>query len=214
MEMILQASPRTVKGKKLKSLRSEGVLPGVVYGPKESTLSVSLSLKEFEKLFSTAGESTLIVLKGLDSDKEVLVHDVAHDPLTGTPLHVDFYAVEQGKLLQVHVPIEFVGEAPVLKSGSAMLTKVLLEVEVECLPRAIPQHLELDLSILTEIGATLHLKDIVLPEGVTLVADGDDTVVVVSEVVEEIEAPVEVPDMAAIDVEKKGKKDEEEVEAE
>ncbi len=213
MEMILQASPREARGKKLVALRKEGVLPGVMYGAKEAALPLSLSLKDFEKLFATAGESTLIVLKGLGADKEVLVHDVSHDPVSGAIIHVDFYAVEQGKTLTVDVPLEFVGEAPALKTPSTTLTKVLYEVEVECMPRSIPQHLEVDLSSLAEVGDAIYLKDIKLPSGVELVADGEDVIVIVSEVEEEVETPAEGPDMSQIDVEKKGKKEEEESEA-
>ncbi len=209
MEMILQASPREARGKKLAGLRKEGVLPGVMYGAKEAAVPLSLSLKDFEKLFAQAGESTLIVLKGLGADKEVLVHDVAHDPLSGAPIHVDFYAVEAGKTLTVGVPIEFTGEAPALKISSTTLTKVILEVEVECLPRNIPQHLEVDLSSLKEVGDTIHMKDIKLPTGVTLAVDEEDVVVIVSQVEEESETPAEALDMSQIDVEKKGKKEEE-----
>jgi len=212
MEMILQASPREARGKKLAGLRKEGVLPGVMYGAKEAAVPLSLSLKDFEKLFAEAGESTLVVLKGLGADKEVLIHDVSHDPLSGVPLHVDFYAVEAGKMLTVGVPIEFIGEAPALKIPSTTLTKVILEVEVECLPRNIPQHLEVDLSSLAEVGDTIHMKDIKLPAGVSLAVDAEDVVVIVSQVEEEAETPIEAPDMSQIDVEKKGKKEEESAE--
>lgn len=211
METKLQASPRTIQGKKLRALRAQGVLPAVVYGPKEKALSIGLSQKEFEKLFKDAGESTLITLTGLGDAKEVLVHDVSYDPVLGIPLHVDFYAVEKGKMLTVHVPVEFEGEAPVLKLGTAMLTKVLHEIEVECLPSDLPQHVTVDLSSLTEIGSSIHVKDINPIRGVTFIADPEDVVVVINAALEETEEVAEGPDMAAIDVEKKGKKEEEEV---
>lgn len=210
MEMILQASPRTIQGKKVSSLRKEGVLPAVVYGPKEAAQPISLSHKEFEKLFMKAGESTLISLQGLGQNKEVLVHDVAYDPVTGAITHVDFYAVEKGKTLQVMVPLEFHGEAPAVSLGSATLTKVLYDIEVECLPTNLPQHIVVDLSSLTEIGSVIHVKDISTPSGVSFTADPDDVVVVVNAVQEEEEAVA--LDMATIDVEKKGKKEEEEAE--
>ena len=209
MEMILQASARTLQGKKLRMLRKEGVLPAVVYGPKETALSISLTQKDFEKLFAKTGESTLISLTGLGEAKDVLVHDVSYDPVSGSIIHVDFYAIEKGKTLTLDVPIEFEGEAPALKSGSAMITKVLHEIEVECLPSNLPQHIVVDISTLTEIGSVIHVRDIVVPTGVTFSADPDDVVVVVSAAEEEVETALEAPDMAAIDVEKKGKKEEE-----
>ncbi len=209
MEMMLEVAPRAETGKKLKALRDAGTLPGVMYGKKEAPVSLSLSRKVFEKLFSTAGESTIITLKGLSGDKDVLVQDVALDPVTGAAIHVDFYAVESDKLLQVHVPIEFEGEAPVLKAGDAILTKVLHEIEVECLPRHLPQHVTVDVSVLAAIGDTIHVSDIKLPANVTAVGNPEDVVVVASAAVEEVEAPVEAVDMAAIEVEKKGKTEEE-----
>lgn len=206
MEMILEASLRAEKGKQLKNLRASGVLPGVVYGPKEAATPLALSRAVFEKLFAKAGESTVITLKGLGADKEVLVHDVEHDPVSGHVIHVDFYAIEAGKTIRVHVPIEFTGEAPVLK-GEATLTKVLHEVEVECMPRNLPQHLTVDVSTLAVIGDSIHVRDINVPAGVELMAEADDVVVVANAIVEETEdvAPL---DMAAIEVEQKGKKDE------
>lgn len=209
MEMILQASPRALQGKKLRTLRKEGVLPAVVYGPKEAALPISLTQKDFEKLFAKTGESTLISLAGLGDAKDVLVHDVSYDPVSGSIIHVDFYAIEKGKTLTLDVPIEFEGEAPALKSGSAMITKVLHEIEVECLPGNLPQHIVVDISTLTEIGSVIHVRDIVVPTGVTFSADPDDVVVVISAAEEEVESALEAPDMAAIDVEKKGKKEEE-----
>lgn len=207
MEMILEAQTRAEKGKQLKGLRANGVLPGVVYGPKEAAAPLSLSRAAFEKLFSQAGESTVITLKGLGGDKDVLVHDVAYDPVTGHALHVDFYAIEAGKPIQVNIPIEFEGEAPVLK-GDATLAKVLHEIEVECLPRNLPQHFTVDVSSLAAIGDSIHVRDIKAPAGVTILTGADDVIVVANAVVEETEAPAAL-DMAAIEVEQKGKKEEE-----
>lgn len=208
MNMVLEATPRAEKGKQLAALRNKGVLPGVVYGPKEAATPFALPRATFEKLFAEAGESTVITLKGLGEDKDVLVHEVAYDPVTGRPIHVDLYAIEAGKTLQVHVPIEFVGEAPVLK-GDATLTKVLHEIEVECMPRNLPQHLTVDVSSLAAVGDAIHVRDIKLPTGVTVTADPEDVVVVANAVVEEVEEAPAAVDMAAIEVEQKGKKEEE-----
>ncbi|MBX9906873.1 50S ribosomal protein L25 [Patescibacteria group bacterium] len=214
MVTILEASPRTETGKKLGALRAAGILPGVVYGPKEGPVSFSISRKVFEKVFEAAGESTILTLKGVGADKDVLVQEVAYDPVLGHALHVDLYAVEQGKSLKVNVEFDFTGEAPALKLPSTVLTKVLYEIEVECMPRDMPSHIDIDLSKLAEIGDSIHVRDIPALPGVEFLADPDDVIVVVSAVEEEVEAPVEAVDMAAIDVEKKGKKEEEEVPAE
>lgn len=209
MTTTLHAEKRTERGKRVRALRARGVLPAVVYGPKEETTSLSLSCKEFEKVFREAGESTVITLSGLDEDKDVLVQDIAYDPVTSVPLHVDFYAIEKGKKVMVHVPIEFVGEAPVEKIGG-VLTKVLHELEVEAMPKDLPHEIIVDVSSLAEFGSHITVADIQVPSGVTVRNDPEETIVVASEVIEEMEAPVEQVDMSAIEVsDEKGKKEEE-----
>ena len=204
MVATLKVEKREQKGKKAAKLRASGVLPAVMYGPKEEATLISLDAKEFDKVFKEAGESTIINLEGLGEEKEVLVHDVDYDPVRGGVRHVDFYAIERGKKLQVAVQLEFVGEAPVEKKGG-VLTKVLYELEIESLPRNLPHEIEVQLSGLIEFGDTIHVKDLVLPEGVEALADPEDVVVVANEAEEEPEEPTEAPDMDAIEVEQKGK---------
>ena len=103
----IKASPNT--------LRLKGVLPAVVYGRKEESTPIAVNRKEFEKIFHKAGESTVIKLKGLGTDKDVLIHEVSVDALTGTALHADFYAIAEGQTVTVSVPLEFEGEAPAVK---------------------------------------------------------------------------------------------------
>ena len=208
MVMTLQASPRAERGKKVQALRAAGMVPSIVYGAKTEPVAISVPQKEFAKLFAEAGESTVIVLKGLEKDKEVLVHDVAFDPVSGAPLHADFYEVDQSATLTVHVPLEFIGESPAVKSAGAVLTKVLHEIEVECLPKNIPQHIEVSVEGLAAIDDAIHVKDLPTLAGVSYLADAEDVVVIASAVEEESaeSAPV---DMSAVEVEKKGKKEEE-----
>lgn len=213
MTHTLHATERTERGKQLAALRKAGTLPAVVYGPKEKAVSVSLSRAEFEKAFKEAGESTVIVLSGIGDDKEVLVQDIAHDPVLGTPLHVDFYAIEKGKKVTVHVPLEFVGEAPAIKKG-AVLTKVLHELEVEAMPKDLPHEITVDVSGLAEIDDALTVADITAPDGVEIQNAPDETVVVASEVEEESEEDVAPIDMSAIEVEEKGKKETDEAASE
>ncbi len=205
--MTLNAQMRAERGKKVGALRKAGMVPSVVYGAKTEPATISVSAKDFGKLFAEAGESTVIVLKGLDKDREVLVHDVAFDPVSGAPLHVDFYEVDQSVTLTVHIPLEFVGEAPAVKTGGAVLTKVLHEIEVECLPKNIPQHIEVSVSGLAAIDDVVHVKDLPQLPGVTYLADADDVVVIAS-TIEEESAEAGPVDMSAVEVEKKGKKEE------
>ena len=209
MTFSLAVETRTVRGKKLESLRKGGKLPAVVYGPKEAATPLTIDRVTFEKMFKEAGESSVITLTGLGTPKEVLVHDVAFDTVRGGVTHVDFYAIEAGKEITVHVPLEFVGEAPALKKGGT-LTKVLHEIEVTCVPASLPQHISVDISSLDSLDAQIHVRDLVVPKGVTFSNDPEDVVVLVQAVEEEAEVAPSAIDMSAIEVEKKGKTEEEE----
>ncbi len=204
MTFSLTVEARTIRGKKLASLRSAGKLPAVIYGPKEESTPLTLDRVEFEKLFKQTGESSVIVLNGLDTPKEVLVHDVAFDALRGGMTHVDFYAIEAGKEITMNIPLEFIGEAPAIKLGGT-LTKVLHEIEITCMPKDIPQHIDVDVSVLDDFEKQIHVKDLVIPKGVTLETSLEDVVALVQAVQEEVEAAPVAIDMDAIEVEKKGK---------
>ena len=208
MTLSLTVEARTERGKQLEKLRSAGKLPAVMYGPKEEATPIAMDKIAFEKLLKQAGESSVIVLNGLEKPKEVLVHDVAFDPRRGGGIHVDFYAIEAGKEITIHVPLEFVGEAPALKLGGT-LTKVLHEIEVTCMPKDIPQHIDVDVSTLDDFEKQIHVKDLTIPKNVKVENDMEDVVALVQAVEEEAEAPVEAIDMSAIEVEKKGKTEEE-----
>lgn len=208
MTVTLQVEKREVTGKQLGKIRKAGKLPAVVYGPKEEATNIMLDKTVFEKVFRDAGESTIITLQGVGDDKEVLVHDIAFDAEKGGAVHVDFYAIEKGKELTVDVALEFIGEAPAVKLGGS-LTKVLHEVEVTCRPNALPKHIEVDVSTLVDFDAAIHVKDLVIPTGVTINNDPEEVIAMVQEVKEEVEEGPTTIDMDAIAVEEKGKKVEE-----
>ncbi len=187
----------------------EGFIPGVVYGKKQESIPLSFSLRNFEKIFREAGESSVIELQGLHAPLQVLIHEVDRDPVTHAPRHIDFYAIEKGAKVEVEIPLEFVGESPAVKAG-ANLVKVLHELSVEADATMLPQEIVVNISTLTEIGSKILVEDIALPPGVVATLDPEEVVAVVQEVKEEEEASVGAPDMASIEVEKKGKEEKEE----
>jgi large subunit ribosomal protein L25 len=193
---------------KAKSARAQGNIPAVVYGPKQEPISIAIAKGVFEKLFREAGESTVINLVGLGDEMEVLIHEVSFNAAKGGVEHIDFYAIEKGKEITVHVPIEFIGEAPAVKQGGS-LTKVLHEIEITCKPSALPQHLTVDVSTLDDFEKQIHVADIEVPKGITIENDPQEVVALVQEVKEE---PEEAPavDMDAVEVESKGKAEGEE----
>lgn len=203
--ITLQAAPR--EGGSADELRKNGQIPAVVYGPKQDSLVISVPLHEFEAILRHEGESSLIELQGLDKPIQALIHDIDRDPVTSTPRHADFYAVEKGAKVNVSVPLSFVGESEAVKLGASMV-KVLHEIDIEADPSKIPHEIEVDISALAEQGDQIHVSDLKAPAGVTITTDGEETVALVQAVAVE-EETTEALDMEAIEVEQKGKGDEE-----
>ncbi|MEK7613520.1 MAG: 50S ribosomal protein L25 [Patescibacteria group bacterium] len=208
--MELTASKRTVSGKGLVALRKAGKMPAVVYGAKDEALSIELSQREFTNILKDAGESTIVALSIDGMEKNVLIHDVDYDPLTNEPRHVDFYAVQKGQKVEVSVPLEFSGVAPVVKELGANVVKVLHELEVEADAMNLPHELMVDIGSLTTLESQITAKDINLPSGVVLVTDPEEVIAIVAMPEEEPVEPVAAVDMATIGIsEERGKKEEE-----
>lgn len=210
MVVTLTATKREETGKRVRALFNAGKMPAVVYGPKQEATPITLSQQEFEKVFRAAGESSVIALSGVAAEPlEVLIHDVENDPVTHRPRHADFYAIEKGAKVEVAVPLTFVGESPAVKAGHN-LVKVMHELEIEAAPADLPHSIDIDISVLANVGDQIHVKDVTLPKGVALNGvEEDEVIALIQEVQEEKEeAPVAI-DMDAIEVEQKGKGEEE-----
>jgi large subunit ribosomal protein L25 len=207
MEKMVLGVEKRIKGDN-DSLRAKGLIPAIFYGRKEESTPISVSEKEFSKIWKKAGESTIISLHGAGKDVDALILDVQRHPVTDRPIHIDFYAIEKDRKIKVDVPIHFVGESPAEKAGH-ILVKVLHEIKVESLPANLPQFIEVDLSSLVDLTSQILVKDLKLGNGVEAEDNGEDVIVSITEArEEELEAPVVAPDMASIEVEKKGKTEE------
>lgn len=204
----LTATKRS-KADKLESVRSNGMVPAVVYGARVENTSISVPSVDFIKAWKVAGESNTIMLDLEGKKIDVLIHDLQVDPVKGFPIHVDFLAIDMNKAVQVTIPLEFTGVAPADKGGLGVLVKVLHEVTVEALPKDLPHTIPVEISSLAALGDQIHVKDITLPKGLTMITDGEEVVTLISAVKEEVEETAPV-DLSAIEVEKKGKKEVEE----
>ncbi|MFA5791636.1 MAG: 50S ribosomal protein L25 [Candidatus Paceibacterota bacterium] len=193
---------------KLDALRKGGEIPAVFYGAGKESTPVSISNVEFKKVWREAGESSAVKISTLGGDIDVLIHEVQVDPITDEPIHVDFLAIDMKKKISVNVPLVFEGISNAVKNGIGNLVKVLHEIEVEALPADLPHNLIVDISTLEGIENQIFVSNIKLPAGVTLITNGDDVVASIVAQVEEKEEVIPV-DLSAIEVEKKGKKDEE-----
>ena len=205
----LQAKTRE-DGKSLDQIRAEGYVPAVFYGSGKESTSIVVDDKEFRKIWKEAGESMTVLLEAPSGKVDVLIHEVQMDPVKDVPIHIDFLAIDMNKEIEVPVAIEFVGESDAVKAG-AVLVKVTHEVEVKALPKNLPHNLEVDISALKVVDDQILVSDIKLPTGVTMITGGEEVVVLVSTAKEEVVEEAPVVDLSAIEVEKKGKKDEEEV---
>ncbi|MBI3305595.1 50S ribosomal protein L25 [Candidatus Nomurabacteria bacterium] len=206
---VIEATPRE-KGVKIEVLRKSGKIPAVFYGAGKQSTSIAIPSPLFKKVWREAGESSTVKIgmpKGGDID--VLIHEVQVDPVTDEPIHVDFLAIDMRKKIKVKVPLVFEGISNAVKSGIGNLVKVLHEIEIEALPADLPHNLPVDISKLETLDNNIVVSDIKLPAGVAAVTSPTDVVASVVAQVEEKEEVVVVPDLTAIEVEKKGKKEEE-----
>jgi len=162
-----------------RKLRAAGRIPGVCYGAGAETLHIQLDPAALERALraSSAGINTLFGLAGASElrGKSVLVKELQRDPVKGSLLHADLYAVDLTREIEVAVPLHLTGTAIGLMSGG-IVDHQLREIQVSCLPGAIPESFHLDVTAL-EVGDSLHVRDVALPAGVTLVSDPDLSVV-------------------------------------
>ena len=207
MNIILKGETRDPK-KKLAAIRAEGFVPAVYYGHKEAATPCVFPLNTFKKVWKQAGESSVVTLEMPKGKVSVLIHEVQVDPVKGQPIHVDFYALEKGQEVSVNIPLEFTGVSGAVKDLGGSLVKVLHEIEVKGQPENLPHNFVIDISPLEALDSQILASSIVLPKGITLVTLPTEVVAAIAVAKEEVEeAPV--IDLASIEVEKKGKKEEE-----
>jgi large subunit ribosomal protein L25 len=196
MILSLDVTPRDNKGK-TDALRGRGVVPAVLYGPKEAAISVAIDAPNFERVLKQAGQTSVVTLRGVGGDKDTLIHDVQYHPVTGKALHADFYVLEKGKKITIRIPLEFEGQAPAEKAGH-ILVKALHEVEIEVAPQELPKHLVVDMSKLENVGDHITAAQIQLPPSARLVTHADEIVASITEFKEEkVETPAPAPAEAA-----------------
>lgn len=183
----LRAEPRSIVGKKVRFLRREGLVPANVYGHAAST-AIQVAARDVENTIHRAGRTQLISLEIGGESTTVLLKDWQRHPYKGTLLHADFYRVAMTETLRMDVPIRLSGDAPAVKSANGSPFQPLSFLSVECLPANIPEAIDVDISGLEEIDASIYVRDLVAPEGVTILTDGDEMVVKIMAPTVEIEA--------------------------
>ncbi len=195
--LTLSAKIRKELGKKVKVLREKGILPGVLYGPKMKTAtSIEINLKEFEKIYKDAGESSLISLEVDNKKFLVLIHEMDRDPLTNKLLHIDFYQPSLEKEVAVTLPLVFEGEALAVKDSGGTLVKNISEIEVKALPQNLPHEIKVNIENLKTFADNIKILDLKLPEGVKVQRAA-------GEIVAHVLAPVKVEEELVKPIEEK-----------
>ncbi|MFC1711054.1 50S ribosomal protein L25 [Patescibacteria group bacterium] len=185
----VKADTRKLFGRKVKKLRAENVLPANLYGKKTKSQALKVNLKEFIKTYKEVGETTVVdlVIGNSKAVVPVLIHNLQVDPVSQDPLHVDFHKIDLKQKVQVAIPIELKGQAPGASKGGALINFVN-EIEVEALPTDLPDKLELDVSVLTEIGQSISVKDLKVDKTkIKVLADENQLLVKIEEPKEEKE---------------------------
>ena len=206
----LSAKPRKELGKKTKHMRVQGRIPAVVYGPKMKTLSVEVDEKEFKKVFSQAGESSLMELSivGEKAKNLVLVNDLQKNPLSNAVIHIDFFQPALDEEVEVAIPLAFEGVALAEKDLGGTLVKNISEVEARALPQNLIHEIVVNIEPLKTFEDHIYVKDLKVPATITVLKKPDEIVASVlppqkveEELAEEIKENVE--DVQKVEKEKK-----------
>lgn len=171
----MSAEPREVVGKKVSALRRQGILPAVVYGKGLESQAIQMDAHDFEVLRRTVARNTLVDLKiGGGKAMPALLQGIHDHPVRRHPMHVDFLAVTMTEELIVDVPINHIGHSVAVDRLGGTLLHLRESVSVRSLPGSLPAAIDLDISSLDSFESVLHVRDLVVPDGVTLLADADE----------------------------------------
>lgn len=214
--LTLKAKTRSILGRKTEDLRQKGLLPAVLYGPGFKNLNLEIDAKEFINAFQETGRTSFLRLEVDDKSAKkpkaflVLVHDLQKDPLTLAISHIDFYQPLSTKEIKVMVPLVFDLEAPAVKNLGGTLLKNIQEIQVQALPQNLPHEIKVDLSLLNELGKTILVKDLQVPQGAKILKHPEEIVAQVmaaEKIEEELEKLVEekIEEVKVVEKEKKEK---------
>jgi large subunit ribosomal protein L25 len=213
-EIVLKAAIRSAVGKGLYALRKSGKIPAIVYGPGVDSLPIELEEKTAARVLNSLTGSTLVRLEVGEKKYSVLLRDLQRDSILRVIRHVDFYAVPSDRVIRVHVPLQFTGVSAAVRDLGGVLVHLLSELEVECLPKDLVNGISVSLLSLEKVGDSIAIKDVLLPDGIKVLMDPEESIITVTAQAaeEEVVAPVAAEVPTDVEVIEKGKKLEEEVE--
>ena len=192
MDFKVKAEKREVFGKNAsRRLRREGLIPAILYGTQDLNVPLTLRKKDlFMILRSEAGENTIFQVSYNSEERNVMIKELQKDPVSDEILHADFVHITMDKVLRVSVPIVLIGEAVGVKTEGGFVDFITREVEVECLPKDMPEHIEIDISNL-HLRQSFKAGDITLQEDIKFLSDPDAILVLIEVPAKEEEIEVE-----------------------
>jgi len=212
-DYVIEAQPRAVVGKKVGQLRTQGIVPVVVYGPRIEPIALQIPYRPLEVALMKAGGTNLIDITADGKTHTVLAREVQRDVLRGKILHVDFFAVDMSAKIRIDVFIHLIGESPAIAASKGILVQGAANLTIETLPSNLLQQINVDISGLNEIGDAIHARDLNLGEDITIVNDPEELIVRISQTSaarsEEEEAAEAAAASAEPEVIGRGKKEEE-----
>jgi large subunit ribosomal protein L25 len=217
--VVLKASPRTATGRHVRALRRTGMLPGIIYGHNVEPVKISMDARDATKLLVRLSSSSLVNIDLDGKEYPCLVREKQMNYIKRNLIHVDFQAVSLTEKIRANVAIILTGNSIAVKDFNAMLINGLTELEVEAFPQDLPESVVVDIAALQKIGDAIHVKDIALPENVTVMSAPDEMVVLATAPAKEEVEEVVTPEAAVVaegtepEVIEKGKKEEEDAAA-
>jgi large subunit ribosomal protein L25 len=193
-KVVLKATKREALGRKVGALRRAGKLPAVLYGHGVKSTPIMLDAHEATLRLSHLTSSSLVMIDLDGTEYPALVREKQRDYIKNCLLHLDFQVISMTEKVTTKVGIELTGTAPAVKAFNAVIITVLNELEVECMPQDLPARVVIDISGLTEIGAGIHVRDVVISDQVKILDDPAEMIVVATATREEKvveEAPAE-----------------------
>ena len=191
----LELEPRTLLGKKVKSLRREGIIPVHMYGPGFDSLALQCRSQRLVQALSSAGASTPInvTIQGETATQLAFAREIQWDPRRGNIFHVDLLVADSFRLMSAQVLIVLIGDSPGARANGGTVAHQLRFLDVEALPMEMPSQIEIDLETLTEPDGVIRAGDLQLPAGVTRLTDADELVVRVEAPRVEVATPQDEP---------------------
>lgn len=196
--VALDLQLRTVIGKKVKTLRRQGLIPATVYGKGIEPLSVQMPERAFQNIYRRVGRTALVELNIPGQVKQAaFIQDIQRHPISRAIIHADFHVVNLLEKIHVEVPLVLVGKSIIVERGDAVFNQSLATVEVEAFPAELPQHIDVDVSGLNAFDKAIYVRDLPVSSSYTLITPGDETIVSLTATRAGVEVEEEAPTTVA-----------------